>query len=87
MYATRQIVVLYNSLAQKVVAALGAVATKGCLGGHLVNGLVHGLDDSGTQRLRNVANAQTDDAHLGVRHFKGVYLFGNVGKQIVVRQF
>ena len=54
-------VVLGDRLAQEVVALLGAVAVERVAAGHLVDGLVHRLDDRGRQRLGDVADAHADD--------------------------
>ena len=66
MNAARQVVVLHDGLAQKIVAALRTVAVEARLCCHLVNGFVHGLYHSRTERLRHVADAQTYHSHLRV---------------------
>ena len=86
MDATWQEVVLQDSLAQEVVALLRAVPTKPLGGGHLIDSLVHGLGDGGTQRLGDIANAETDDVGTWVHHLESVDLLGDVGKQIVLLQ-
>jgi len=82
--AARQEVVLQDGFAQKIVALLRTVAAEALGGGHLVNSLVHGFDDGGTERLGDVADAEGDDVSLGVHHLEGVDLLGDVGKQIIV---
>ena len=82
--ATRLEVVLQNGLAQEVIALLGAVASEAVGGGHLVDGLVHGLDDGGAERLGDVADTERDDVGLGVHHLEGVDLLGDVGEQVVL---
>ena len=82
--ATGQEVVLQDGLAQEVVALLRTVATESLGGGHLVDSLVHGLDDGRTQRLCHIADAQGNDISLGMHHLEGIHLLSNVGKQIVV---
>jgi len=48
--------------------------------GHLVNGLVHCLDNGWGQRLGDIANAHPDDLLLGVGYLEGVDLFRDVGE-------
>ena len=86
MDATWQEVVLQDSLAQEVVALLRTIATETFGGGHLVDSLVHGLCNGGTQGLSNVADAETDDVGTRVHHLESVDLLGDVGKQIVLLQ-
>ena len=84
MNATRQEVVLQDSFAQEVVTLFRTVATESFGGSHLVDSLVHGLGDGRTQRLGDVANAETDDVGTWVHHLKGVDLLGDVSKQVVL---
>ena len=85
--ATRQEVVLQNGLAQEVVALLRTIAVESLSGAHLVGSLVHRLNHGRTQRLGDVTNTHGDDVGLGVHHFEGVHLLGNICKQIVAWQF
>ena len=87
MYAARCEVVLDYRLAQKVVAVLRPVTVERVCRSHLVYCFVHCLHHGGAQRLRHVAYAQTDDAHLRMRHLEGVHLLGYVCEQIAVREF
>ena len=85
-HAARGEVVLQNSFAQEVVALLRAVAPETVGGGHLVDGLVHGLDHGRAERLCDVANAERDDVGLRVHHLEDIDLLGNVSEQVVVLQ-
>ena len=87
MDAAGQEVVLQDGLTQEVVALLRAVAAERRGMGQLVGGAVHGLDDSGTERAGDVADAQRD--HVGSRMggAEGIDALGHVGKQVVVGQF
>lgn len=87
MYAARQIVVLYNGLSKEQIALLRTIAVKAFLGSHLVNGLVHGLDDGRTQRTGYVAYAEANHVCFLMRHLEGIYLLCDVCKQIILRQF
>ena len=87
MNTTWQEVVLQDRLAQEVVALLRAIAPETLLGGHLVGGLVDGLDDGGSQRLCHVADTQTNHVGLRVGGLEGIHLFGDICKQVIVRQF
>ena len=84
--ATRQEVVLEDGFTEEVVTLLRTIAAKTLDGAHLVGGLVHGLDHSGCQGLRDVADTQGDDVGLGVHHLEGIDLLSNVGEQVVVLQ-
>ena len=61
VYASGQKIVLHDGLTQKQIALFGTVAMKTFLHRHVVHGLVHGLDDSGTQRPCHIAYAEADD--------------------------
>ena len=87
MDATRQEIVLQDSITQEIVALFGSVAPESLTSGHLVGSLMDGLDNSRCQWLRNIAYTQRNNIHFGMHRLKGVYLFCNVGEQIVVRQF
>ena len=84
--ATRQEVVLDDSLAKKVVATLRTIATEGSLYCHLIHCLVHRLDDGRAERLGYVADAQTDYSLLRVGNLVGLHLLCDVGKQVIVGQ-
>lgn len=60
------------------------IASEAVGSGHLVNSLVHGLDDSGTKGLSDIAYSEADDIGLGMHHTKGIHLLGDVGEQVVV---
>ena len=77
-------IVLQNSFAQEVVALLGTVTTETVGSSHLVDGLVHSLNDSRTEWLGDITNTQRDDIGLGVHHLEGIDLLGNIGEQVVV---
>lgn len=66
VYPARQKVVLHYRLAQEHVALLRAVAVESLLGGHVVHGLVHGLDHRRAERLGYVADTEADDVALRV---------------------
>ena len=86
MYASCQEVVLQNGLTKEVIALLRTISAEPLDGTHLMGGLVHRLDDSRSQRLRHVANAERDDVGLGVHDLEGVHLLGDVGEQVVLLQ-
>ena len=85
--ASGEEVVFQDGIAQEVVTLLGPVAAETLLVGHLVGGLVHGLDDGGAEGLGDVADAQRDDVGFGMDGLEGIHLLGDVGEQVVVRQF
>ena len=58
VYATWQEVVFQYRLSQEVVALFWSVSVKTLDSGHLVGGTMHRLDDSRTQGLCHVANAE-----------------------------
>ena len=87
VHATGQEVVLYDSLPEPDVSLLGTIAVEGLLMGHIVDGLVHSVDDGGAEGLRDVADAEADDVGLGVHGLVGVDLLGNVGEEVVLLQF
>ena len=87
MDAAGQIVVLHDGLTQEGVALFGTVAVERFALAQVVDGLVHGLHDGGTKRLGDIADAQTDYVGMWMAHFEGIHLLGDVGEQIVVRQF
>ena len=86
MDAARKEVVAQDGVAQEVVAVLGAVAAEGGFDSHLVGSLMHGLDDGGAKRLRDVANAKADDAHLGMLGLEGVNALGHIGEKVAPRK-
>ena len=75
-------VVTLNGLFQEGVALLRAVAVEAFLGAHLGGGILHGRHDALGQRLRHVADAQTDDLLFGVCFLIGRDLVGNVHEQV-----
>lgn len=87
MDAARHKVVAKDGIAQEVVTVLRTVASERRLDGHLVDGLVHGLDDGRTERARHVANAETDDARLRMQCLVCVYPLGYVDEQVASGQF
>ena len=82
--ATWQEVVLQDGLAQEVIALLRAIAVESLGGSHLVDSLMHSLSNGRTQRLGDVADAETDDVGTWVHHLESVDLLGDVGEQVVV---
>ena len=76
-----------DGIPEEIVALFGAVATEGLGSAHLVNGLVHGLDDGGGQGAGDVADAQLDE--LGVRMCGrvGGHTAGNLGEEVAAGQF
>ena len=87
VYAARQEVVLQYRLAQEVVAALRAVASERSFRRHLVNSLVHRLDDGGCEGLGDVSDAEAYHALVGMRDFVCVDFLCDVCKQVTVREF
>ena len=86
MYSAWQEIVLQDSITQEIVALLWSVSTETLSGSHLVGGLVDSLDNGRCQWLRYIAYAQRNNIYFWVHGLKGVYLFCNVGEQIIVRQ-
>ena len=84
MNAARQEIVFHDGLAQEVIALFRPIAVESLGSSHLIHGAVHGLNDSRTERLRDVADTKRDDVGFGVHHLEGVDLLGNVGEQVVV---
>ena len=87
MNASRQEVVLQNSLAQKVVTLFWAIATESLNGRHLVSGTMQCLYHCWTERLRDITNAETDEICLPACRAKHIHSLRNVGKQVVPWQF
>ena len=70
--------------AQEFVADVRAVALEGLAAGHLVGGLVHGADDGGRQRLGHVADAEVDQADVGMGVGERLRPAPDLGEQIVL---
>ena len=66
MYATWEEVVLDDGLTQEVIASLRAISVECCLVSHLVDCLVHGLDDRGAEWAGDITDAKADDAFFRV---------------------
>ena len=75
-----------NRLAQKVVALLGPVPAETPLLGHLVDSLVHGLDDFGNERSGHVADTQAHDVGIGLLCLVFGNFLGDGRKQVATRQ-
>ena len=86
LHAPGGVVVVEDGLTQEIVTLLGAIATEGVAVGHLINGLVHGLDAGLGEGLRHITYAQTDDVLPRAFGFEGLDLLGNVGKEIAALQ-
>lgn len=86
VYAAGEEVALHDGLAQEVVAVLRAVAAEGVDVAHLVGGLLHGLHHGRRQGAGHVANAEADDALLGMRHLEGRDALGDVGEEVAARK-
>ena len=84
MHASRQEVVLHNGLTKPEVTLLGTIAMKCILVRHVVDSLMHRLNDGGAKRLRNITNAQADNIGLRVGSLESIHLLGYVGKEIVL---
>ena len=54
--------------------------------GLIVDGLVHGLDADLRQRLRDIADAETDDVGIRVRFLVGGDAAGDFGEEIAAGQ-
>ena len=67
--AAVRVVVLDDGFRQEGVALLRAVAVERLSLGLIVDGLVHGLDADLRQRLRDIADAETDDVGIRVCFF------------------
>ena len=84
-------VATHDSFAHKVVALFRAVSAEGILDSHLVDGLVHGLDDFGNERSGHVADTQADNVGVGFLALVFGNLLGNgrekvaAGQAIVIR--
>ncbi len=86
MHAPWQEVVLYDSLSKPQVSLLGPIAVEGLLLSHVVDSLVHGLDDGRAERLRHVADAEADDLGLRMGGLEGIHFLGYVSEEIVLLQ-
>ena len=86
MYATGQEVVLDDSLTQPEIALLRTVAVECFLMSHVVDSLVHSLDDCRTKRLGHIADAETDDISLRMCCLEGIHLLCYVGEEVVLLQ-
>ena len=86
MYATRNIIVLQDGIAQEFIALLRTIAVEGRCIGHLRHSLLHCRYHSRAKRLCHIADAQGNDISLGMHHLEGIHLLRNVGKQIVILQ-
>ena len=80
-------VVLDNGIDEEVVALFGSIAPEGARAGTFVHGTVHGLNGCVGQGLGDVADAETDEVGVGVGCLIGVYLPGNLSKEITWREF
>ena len=78
---------LDDGLAQEIVALFGAVAMESVHMGEVVNGGVHGLDDSWRERTRHVANAHLDE--LDVRMGRGEVgrTMGDLAEEVAAGEF
>ena len=86
MNATRQEIVLDDSLTKEIVASLRTVASERSLLSHLIYCLVHRLDDGRAERLGYVTDAQTDYTLLWMCNLVGCYLLCDVGEQVIACQ-
>ena len=85
-HAARCKVVLHDSFTQEFVSLLGSITSESVSCCHLVDGLMHRLDDGRTERLCDITDTERDDVGLGVHHLEGIDLLGNVSEQVVVLQ-
>ena len=85
--ASRQEVIFHNGFAQPGVPLFGPIAVESFARSHLFDGLVHGFDDGGAERLRDVTDAETDDFGVSMAHFEGIHALGDVCEQVVLGQF
>ena len=78
-------VVFLDSVLEEIVALLRAIAAEGFLYAHLAERLLHGINDSRSQRQCDVADAQADDR--GARVLLAVLgnLAVDIGEQVAVR--
>lgn len=77
---------LDDGFRQEGVALLRAVAVERLSLGLIVDGLVHGLDADLRQRLRDIADAETDDVGIRVRFLIGGDAAGDFGEEIAAGQ-
>ena len=85
--APRLEVVFEDGFNEEVVTLFRSVSAEGPCVGHVVDGPVHGFDAGRRQWLCDVADAQGDDLLPRVGHLEGIHPLGDVGEQVVPREF
>ena len=79
-------VVGLDGLLEEVVALLRTVAVEAFLGAHLIDRLVHGLDDSRCKRQGDIADAQADHLLIRICLLEFTLFACNGGEQVAVLQ-
>ena len=84
--AARRVFATHNGLTHKVIALFRAVSAECVLHGHLVDGLVHGLDDFGDKRRGYIADTQADNVGIFVCALVFLNLLGDGREKVAARQ-
>lgn len=76
-----------NSITQKTVAMLGAIAMKPRLRAHFRDSLLQGLHDGRHEGARHITDAKADDLRLGMRLLVDGNLVRDIREQIILLKF